>query len=153
MIKGEKNKRIIVGFLLISSLGKIDAQSLNEDYSLRTDTVFNSVVSVNLPLGYKQIKTFYDEGVFIDYYYTDGSILTLFAGALHKTPLLSLNPKYNIQAVDTIGARISYKGNVGRKNGEKMLLEICIYIMIMYLLRKNKYLIEYWKVLSSKRYN
>lgn len=123
MIKGEKNKRIIVGFLLIFSLGKIDAQSLNEDYSLRTDTVFNSVVSVNLPLGYKQIKTFYDEGVFIDYYYADGSILTLFAGALHKTPLLSLNPKYNIQAVDTIGARISYKGNVGRKKWREDAIE------------------------------
>lgn len=115
MIEKKRNKTLIIVFLLTCCSGFAHAQSLNESFATKSDTILDYIVTIDLPSGYKQKTTVYDEGKFVDFYYPDGSILTLFRGGVHKIPLFSLSSKHHVISVDTIGNRISYKGYIENK--------------------------------------
>lgn len=111
MIQEKKNKLFVVIILFLVLCDVINAQSLCTEI----DTISNLITQIELPSKYKKKKYFYDEGTFIDYYYPNGSIITLFKGALQKTPLYSNEPNCVLQSIDTINGRISYQGFIKNK--------------------------------------
>ena len=82
---------------------------------MNIDTLSDVIVQIKLPPKYKKKKYVYDEGVFIDYYYSNGSLITLFQGAMQKTPLYTNEPNCMLQSIDTISGKISYQGFINDK--------------------------------------
>lgn len=89
------------------------AQDIYAGFSLEVDTFFSTVIELQLPFGCKKQTFYYDEGKFVDYIYQDGSLITVFKGALHTTPLLSTDEGYVTQSIDTLNHKIIVKGIVG----------------------------------------
>ena len=66
---------LIIDLLLLTT--ELSAQSLKTD----TVQVGESRLSINLPLRRKKNITNYEEGIFIDYIFKNGAIITLFSGS------------------------------------------------------------------------
>ena len=82
-------------------------------YKIEIDTLYDSIVKIELPFRYRKKKQFYEEGAFIDFYYSNGAIVTIFKGALQHTPLYLNNRKCKLLSTDTINNKISYQGVKG----------------------------------------
>lgn len=80
----------------------------------------STIVKMELPPVYRKSKFMYEEGVFIDYSYPNGAVISLFKGALQNTPLYSNNPDCLLQSTDTIHDSISYRGVVGNRIWHEM---------------------------------
>jgi len=106
----EKRNRLLV-ILLFAFCNRIgNAQNLDQQICTSTDTIFNSIISLELPCKYKKQVFLYDEGMFIDFHYPDGSMITLFKGALQKSPLFMEDSEHLVQSVDSLNGKVSYKG-------------------------------------------
>lgn len=101
---------LVITLLLFSNCLWTNAQEYsNISMCVEVDTFSSSFIRIELACGYKKRIYNYEEGKFIDYFYNDGSIITLFKGALQKTPLLSNNKCYDINRIDTLMVRLSLK--------------------------------------------
>lgn len=107
----EKNRLFVSILLSFFLCNIINAQNL----SMNIDTLSDVIVQIKLPPKYKKKKYVYDEGVFIDYYYSNGSLITLFQGAMQKTPLYTNETNCILQSIDTINGKISYQGFINDK--------------------------------------
>jgi len=113
-------------FLLLMFSSCLKAQSN------RVDTVIlgNRQVTINLPEPYKKKVCNYDEGIFIDYVFQNGSIITLFRGANQKLPLLSPQQGYTpIKKKQINSTRISM---IGKKESRYWREDILGEIRILY---------------------
>ncbi len=115
MIK--RNNILLLGIaLLFSNYFWINAQeNKNISMCVEVDTFSTSLIRIELPCGYKKRIHNYEEGKFIDYYYNNGSIITLFKGALQKTPLLANSKCYIVSRTDTLGGKIIIRGTINDK--------------------------------------
>lgn len=111
MTKRERNRLFVSILLPFFVCDVMNAQNL----FMKVDTLSDVIVQIKLPPEYKKKKYAYDEGVFIDYYYSNGSVITLFQGAMQKTPLYSNEPNCILQSVDTINGEISCQGFINGK--------------------------------------
>lgn len=110
MIK--RNDMLLLGIiLLLSNSLWINAQKYNNiPACVEVDTLLTSLIRIELPCGYKKSIYNFEEGKFIDYSYKDGSIITLFKGALQKTPLLANDQCYIVDRTDTLSNKIIIRG-------------------------------------------
>ena len=108
MMRRKKNRIVILGLLLFLSNNILKAQNMN----IEIDTLSDIIVKMKLPLNYKKNTYHYEEGTFIDFYYPNGAIISLFKGALHNTPLYSNDPQCILLSTDTIGNRIFHDGRI-----------------------------------------
>lgn len=115
MIVERKNKIVFFFILFLSSYSLVSAQCYQSRQCVEKDTLLNSIVQIKLPCDFKKKIHVYEEGKFIDYYYKDGTTITLFKGALQGTPLLSSEAGYSIQKQDTTQNRII---TIGEKDGK-----------------------------------
>lgn len=98
-------------FLLLSNSLWVNAQKCNNTpLCVEVDTLSALLIRIELPCGYKKSIYNYEEGKFIDYSYKDGSIITLFKGALQKMPLLSNDQCYIIDKTDTLSNKTIIRG-------------------------------------------
>jgi hypothetical protein len=106
-MKTEKENKIII----LLSLFILCALSVYAQNSCIDEEKFISFnVKICLPCNYKKNIFNYEEGKFIDYIYPDSSMITVFAGAMQKLPLLSQDLGYYSQSVDTLNDRIINRG-------------------------------------------
>lgn len=110
----EKRNSIILVLLIICGSNVLAQLPIKEQKTI-TDTLISKSVTITLYGKYKRNVTKYDEGIFIDYSFQDGSSLTLFQGALQKIPLLSNTEGYRLLQIDTIKKRIIHRGEVEAK--------------------------------------
>jgi len=85
--------------------------------SFKTDTIElgNKQLSINLPLIHKKNVSNYDEGIFVDYIFKNGAIITFFNGVNQKLPLLDKERGYKPEKRKIIKNRSS---SVGILNGK-----------------------------------
>lgn len=81
---------ILLNVFLCLMIVKASAQSF------KTDTIVlgNKQLLINLPIKHKKYVTNYDEGIFIDYIFKNGAVVTLFNGSNQKIPLLDKERGY-----------------------------------------------------------
>ncbi len=116
MMTERNNMLLLVIALLFSSCLWTNAQEYsNVNMCVEVDTLSSSFIRIELPCGYKKRIYNYEEGKFIDYFYNDGSIVTLFKGALQKTPLLANNKYYDINRIDTLNGKVIIRGTINDK--------------------------------------
>lgn len=111
----ERKSKILLFILFLNTFSFIEAQCYQTKQCIEKDTLLNSVVEIKLPCNYRKKVHVYEEGIFIDYYYKSGAIITLFKGALQAIPLLSSEAGYFLQRGDTIQNRITIIGQKDNK--------------------------------------
>ena len=110
------NILLLVIALLFSNCLWVNAQEYSDiSMCIEVDTLSTSSIRIELPCGYKKRIYNYEEGKFIDYFYNDGSIITLFKGALQKTPLLANNEYYITNRIDTLNNKVIIRGTMNGK--------------------------------------
>lgn len=114
---------LIIDLLLLTT--EVSAQSLKTD----TVQVGESRLSINLPLRRKKNITNYEEGIFIDYIFKNGAIITLFSGSNQKLPLLDKEKGY----FPTIKKEVKHGiSTMGMLNGKYWREDSCDCIRILY---------------------
>lgn len=115
-MQSRRNRLLVMAILLCVLCRVANAQALTTE----VDTLSDTIVKMELPSAYKKSKFMYDEGVFIDYCYSGGAVITLFKGALQHTPLYSNEPDCLLQSADTVHDRVSYRGIAGSRVWREM---------------------------------
>lgn len=100
-------------FLLFFSL-QIDLYA--QPYLTLIDTLSNIQIELKIDNNkFKRKVTNYEEGKFIDYYFKDSSIITLFKGSNQKIPLLSTDDGYKVIKCEKKDDRTIRQGLKNRK--------------------------------------
>lgn len=103
-------KRNNIKFLLIC-IGVFSFLYIHaQQYCTDREQFSSFITKINLLCDYNKNIFKYEEGKFIDYYYADSSVVTIFVGAMQKLPILSSDLGYYPQSIDTLENRIIIKG-------------------------------------------
>lgn len=83
----------------------------NDSVGIQIDSLYPYKVEMKMSLKVFKKKVFnYEEGQFIDYYFADSSIVTLFKGAMQSLPLLPKEDGYIIESTSSLNNIVSLKG-------------------------------------------